>query len=154
MVLGMRGHASSPQEVDVFVNYYVRGRENQSLITSSNKLWEEEAWHPLLQNSVDGTLGNQRIQFGQLEIASAKGARLILWTYWINGRFTTSAMTVKLEGLRSAFGGPQGSALVAISTAVDSDVDTARARLLEAFSALGGLPTDLRAAANLPAETR
>jgi EpsI family protein len=155
MAFGMRKQAALPQDVDVFVNYYATDRDSHSLITSTNKLWDEYYWHPLLQNSVEESLGNQKIQFGQLEIASStKGTKLILWTYWINGRFTTSAMTVKLDGLRSAFGGSKGSALVAISTTVDSDEDSARVRLRQALSALGSLPGALRAAGNLPAEPR
>lgn len=155
LAFGLRKQAALPQDVDVFVNYYATDRDGHSLITSTNKLWDEYYWHPLLQNSLEENLGNRKIQFGQLELASfSKGTRLILWTYWINGRFTTSGMTVKLDGLRSAFGGAKGSALVAISTTVDSDEESARARLEQALSVLGGLPGELRAAGNLPAEPR
>ena len=123
--------------VDVIVDYYAASDDHNNLITSTNKLWDEDTWHPVVEDSITARLGDQDIPMGEVEIASAGVSRLIWWSYASAGRFTTSALTVKLDRLRSF--GTAGSALLTVSTPINSDVDRARARLRRAMAALGGL---------------
>jgi exosortase A len=141
----MRKAGLSP--VDVFVNYYAGGIGSNSLITSTNKLWAEDVWHPLSQGSVEAALGGHKIRLGEAVVSSAGVTRIIWWTYWSNDRFTTKGLDIKLERLRRALSGGGGSALLAISTPVDVDKNRARARLRRALHALGPIATRLETAA-------
>ena len=83
------------------------------------------------------------VHLGEAVISSAGRTRIIWWTYWSGGRFTTKGLDVKLDRLRHALSGGGGSALVAVSTPVDVDKGEARARLRRALAALGTLTARL-----------
>lgn len=129
--------------VDVFVNYYAGGNESHTLISSTNKLWDEDVWHPLSQGTIQAELGGSTLHLGEAVISSAGVVRMIWWTYWSGGHFTTSPVEVKLDGLRQALSNGGGSALLAVSTRVDVDTGEARARLRRALSALGAITARL-----------
>ncbi len=134
----MRGDAFSPP-VDVFVNYYGVSGERRNLISSTNKLWDEEEWHRVAEGEAVATLGTENVRFEELQIASGGLMRLVWWTYSSGGSFTTSGMHVKLDRVKTALLGGRGAALVAVSTPIDVDVESARARLRRALADLGGL---------------
>jgi exosortase A len=129
--------------VDVFVNYYAGGNESHNLISSTNKLWAEDVWHPLSQATTEAELGGRMVRLGEAVISSAGLTRIIWWTYWSGGRFTTSGLDVKLDRLRRALSGGNGSALLAVSTLVDVDTGEARGRLRQALGALGAITVRL-----------
>ena len=132
--------------VDVFVYYYAGGSGSHSLISSTNKLWADDAWHPLSQGRAEAELGGRMVHLGEAEVSSAGLTRIIWWTYWSGGRFTTKGLDVKLDRLRHALSGGGGSALVAVSTPVDVDMREARARLRRALGALGTITARLEQA--------
>jgi exosortase A len=136
LAFSMRGANPFSPPVDVFVDYYGDEAEGHNLISSSNKLWDEDAWHPILQGSQGARIDGQRVQFGELELGNGGVSRLIWWTYVSGRRYTTSALEVKLHRVRAALFGGHGAALIAISTTVDSDLDAARARLRRAAAGL------------------
>jgi exosortase A len=146
MAFAMHKTASFAQDVDVFVNYYADGNGSHNLISSTNKLWKEGVWHPLSQGTAEAVLGGRMVRLGEAVISSAGLTRIIWWTYWSGGRFTTSGLDVKLDRLRHALSGGGGSALVAVSTPVNVDPGEARARLRRALAALGGIVTRLEKA--------
>ena len=129
--------------VDVFVNYYAGRSGSHNLISSTNRLWAEDVWHPLSQGTVEAEMGGRMVHLGEAVISSAGRTRIIWWTYWSGGRFTTKGLDVKLDRLRHALSGGGGSALVAVSTPVDVDKGEARARLRRALAALGTLTARL-----------
>lgn len=120
--------------VDVFVDYYSGAGRN--LISSANKFWDEEVWHPIAERQASAKIGAVPVQFRELQIGSAGVTRLVWWTYVSNGAFTQSGLTVKLDHVKSAFTGGRGAALLALSTPIDGETETARARLREAAAAL------------------
>ena len=142
LAIAMREPGPSTLAVDVFVNYYAA---SHNLISSTNRLWTEDVWHPLSQGTAEAVLGGRTVNFGEAVIGAAATRRIIWWTYWSNGRFTTSGVAVKLDRLRHALSGG-GSALVAVSTPVDIGTDESRARLRQALAALGGIAARLEAA--------
>ncbi|MDE2181813.1 MAG: EpsI family protein [Alphaproteobacteria bacterium] len=144
LAFAMQQADSVDPPVDVLVDYYAENDDGRSLITSTNKLWDEEVWHPVVQNGVRARLGDADIPLGEVEISNGTVSRLIWWTYASGGGFTTSGMIVKLNRLRSL--GGMGASLVAVSTPMDSDLDAARNRLARALRALGGLRRRLGAA--------
>lgn len=141
--------SSASPPADVFVYYYAGRHGGRDLISSTNKIWDEDVWHPVSGVDVNAHLGRAPVRFRELEIVSYGGeARLVWWTYWTNDRFTTSGMQVKLDKLRTAFSGHPGGALIAVSTLVNVDMDVARARLLDASRELGGISAKLDAVAD------
>ena len=139
LTFAMSGADAFAPPVDVFVDYYGNENQGRNLISSTNKLWNEDDWHPVLQDQVTAKLGSDSVRFAELQIANSSTSRLVWWTYASAGRFTTSGLRVKLDRIRTAFSGSGGAALVAISTVMDSDIDAARARLRRAAADLGGL---------------
>jgi EpsI family protein len=92
-------------------------------------------------------VGKTPVPFRELEIASVMQHRLVWWTYWARGKFTTSGLDVKMERLKGAFAGRDGSALVALSVPVESGTEEqARQQLADALSAMGDLPARLERA--------
>jgi hypothetical protein len=71
-----------------------------------------------------------------LKIGSAGVTRLVWWTYVSDGAFTQSGLAVKLDHVKAALTGGRSAALLALSTPVDGETGTARARLREAAAAL------------------
>jgi EpsI family protein len=130
--------------VDVFVYYYGRARGGSTLISSTNKLWDEERWNAASSAKLNAHIGTVPVTFGELEIASSMQRRLVWWTYWARGTFTTSGLDVKLARLKGSFAGQDGSALIAVSVPVESGTeDQARQHLAEAPAAMTDLPARL-----------
>ena len=141
--------SESASAVDVQVFYYSRIQKKTSLISSKNRLWNGAFWHVFESRSVIANLGNQPVRFDENIVSRLSGAsenRIIWSSYWLDGQFTTSALKVKLLQLKGIATRNEGTALVAVSTPIDSTVDDARARLQTALSALGDLPNNLNAA--------
>jgi exosortase A len=145
LALTMREASSGAVPVDVFVNYYSGSNDSHTLISSTNKLWDEDVWHPLSQGTTQAELGGRMLRLREAVIRSTGVTRIIWWTYWSAGHFTTSQIDVKLDSLRQALSGGGGSALLAVSTPVDADTDEARARLRRALGALGAISVRLDA---------
>ncbi len=133
----MRGSNTFSPPVDVFVDYYADEAEGPNLISSTNKMWDEDVWHPIREGWRTARVDGQPVRFRELELGSGGISRLIWWTYADGRRYTTSALDVKLHRVRAALLGGRGAALVAISTIVDADLDAARARLGRAAADLG-----------------
>ena len=129
-------HSDDETAVDVFADYYGGEAEGRNLVSSANKFWDEEVWHPLSERSVAAAIGGKPVVFRELQIRSAAETRLVWWTYVSGGAFTLSGLTVKLDRVKSALAGGSGAALLALSTPVDGETDSARARLRQAAVAL------------------
>lgn len=141
----LKAATSSETPIDVFVYYYAGGRAGPRLIAPSNKMASDPLWVTVVGGRETALLGNLPLQFQELEIQSGSEMRLVWWTYWSKDRFTTSRVGVKLDKLQTTFTHDRGAALLAVSTKVDSDVDSAKARLRAALSALDGMPARLTA---------
>jgi EpsI family protein len=139
-------HEPGALKVDVFVNYYVTGVGDRDLVSSTNRLWNEDAWHPVSRGLNEAVLGQRTVPLHEDVIVAATAKRMIWWTYWSGGRFTTSKLDVKLDRLRGALSSRDSSALVAVSSAVDGDLEQTRARLHRALGALGEIAARLQQA--------
>jgi exosortase A len=141
-----RGSFTRPP-VDVFVYYYGRALVGHSLIESTNRMWDEQRWNAVSSARLTAHVGKAAVPFSELEIASPMQRRLVWWTYWARGKFTTSGLDVKLERLKASFEGKDGSALVAVSVPVESGTEEqAREQLAEALAAMDDLPARLERA--------
>jgi EpsI family protein len=129
--------------VDVAFEYYGRNREGHSLITTLNQLWDPAIWHQVESHAVKARLGDKDVELREAVIASSGEKRIVWSLYWMDGRFTTSPVTIKFLQLKTALTGDEACALVALSTRVDGPVDAARARLEEALASFSDLPQRL-----------
>ena len=125
--------ASPP--VDFFIGYYATERSGHALTAHISHLWEGDLWTPIASGTVRARLEGQDISLQETVITSVAERRMIWTSYWIDGKFTTSTLTVRLRQIRAGLEGHEGEALVAISTIVDDTDDAARRRLTEALQA-------------------
>ena len=139
--------ARATSAVDMAIVYYGRIREGHSLISSTNRLWDGAIWRAVERSRVVAKLGPQTVELDETVIRSLSERRLIWSFYWMDGRFTTSNLTIKLLQLKTAFTGNEASALIAFSTPIDGAVEDARARLKTALASFGDLPKYLVAEA-------
>lgn len=133
--------ASDDSLIDVAIAYYARNRAEHSLIAATNHVWDEDIWHGVETRSLTASFGTDPVRLNEAVIATASQQRLVWWTYWTDGRFTTSATTVKLLQLETAFTGHEAAALIAFSISIDGAVEDARVKLEKALAGLGN-PSD------------
>lgn len=146
LAFAMHRPDSSPLDVDVFVYYYAGKNGIRNLLNPDNKISAEDLWHAVSEGSVETAVGGRDVAVREAVISSGGLMRIVWWTYWTAGRFTTSARVVKLETFRNMFSGNGGAALLALSTPAAGDLAEARARLNRAFEALTGVTSRLERA--------
>jgi len=117
--------------VDVLYTYYQGPAHGTAL--PETQLWDERRYNLVGQAELheQGQDGDYRLR--ELVLSSPGERRLVWWTYWKDGRYTTSNLAVKLLALGDAFKPHTGLAIMAISTVVKNDDEEARARLRTAL---------------------
>jgi len=132
--------------VDLFLGYYARPRPGHSMTAHINRFWNLDAWKLAESGSVTATVGGKPIQLQEWIINSTSERRMVWSCYWVDGRFTTSLLRVKLWQARAALQGHEGQAVLVLSTQMAEAPQDARGRLSEALAALQSLPDSLDAA--------
>lgn len=133
----------SNQPIDLFIVYYAHARAAHALTAHINHLWNGEVWTLSGTGSAPAQIGTQRVQMQEWIVTSPAERRMVWAAYWINGRFTSSPLTVKLLQVPAALQGHEGQAIFALSTGIETTDDDARARLSEAIHALNDIPQRL-----------
>jgi exosortase A len=146
LATGLAPASSSEPQVDLVVDYYGRMREHHSLIASTNRLWDAHVWHLVETNAVTARLGRTQVRFNEAVITAPAEKRLVWSSYWMDGRFTNSALTIKLLQVTTVLTQNEGAALVVMSTPIEGAPEIARERLRLAAQALGNLPNRLTGA--------
>jgi len=95
-------------------------------------------------------LAGMPVQIQEWIISSHYEKRMIWSSYWVDGRFTTSLLKVKLWQSAAALRGHEGQATLILSTQMERGPDDARKRLADALASLSQLPARLDEA-NRPA---
>ena len=129
---------ASGESIDVAVAYYARNRVSRSLVATTNRLWDSGIWRQVDARNLSTHIGRDTVQVKESVITSGPEQRLIWWTYWMDGTFTTSSMTIKLLQLKTVFTGNEAAALIAFSTPIDGAIEDARARLHAGLAGLSG----------------
>jgi exosortase A len=129
--------------VDLYLGYYARPRPGHSMTAHLNKFWEDEAWTLADSGNVTARFANNPIQFQEWIVTAHAEKRMIWSTYWVNGRFTTSLLKVKLMQAAAALQGHEGQAVVVLSTIMDTGPEEARKRLSTALLELDQVPARL-----------
>jgi exosortase A len=126
------------QAFGVHVSYYRDQDYERKLVSSENVLVpsSDAAWVQVASGSASATLGGQTLQVSAATLREQGAAlassneRLQVWRfYWVNGKFTASGITAKLQGaLSRATGQGDDSAIVALYTPLNREVPEAQAR--------------------------
>ncbi|MBC7656353.1 MAG: EpsI family protein, partial [Frankiaceae bacterium] len=129
--------------------YYRNQRNGKALISSTNRLVEEEgSFHVLYPALRDETVGQRSLALRESTVNSPAGTILVWYCYWIDGQFVASNYGGKLLQAKAKllFRGDDGAALL-LSAPYTGDVEQAR-RAMRSFLAdnLGAIETALIAA--------
>jgi len=131
--------------VDLYLAYYGQSGGAHTLTAHINYLWDDKLWTQVRSSTASANLNGHPIAWQETIIASSVGRRMIWSTFWVDGTFTASPLTVKLLQARGILEGHEGQALIAVSTAVSGTDDEARRSLTHALAALGELQPRLDA---------
>jgi exosortase A len=135
--------AATPIPVDLFVGYYARPRPGHSMTAHVNRFWNDQDWTLSNVDAVTVTLAGKPTRFQEWVISSPAERRVVWSSYWVDGRFTTSLLEVKLLQSVAALRGDEGQAVIALSTAMEGTLEDTRARLSRSMAALDQLPAHL-----------
>jgi exosortase A len=126
------------QAVGVHVSYYRDQDYERKLVSSENVLVpsSDAAWVQVTSASTSATLGGQPLQVAAATLReqgtalASSNERLQVWRfYWVNGKFTASGITAKLQGaLSRATGQGDDSAILALYTPLNREIPEAQAR--------------------------
>jgi exosortase A len=136
--------------VDLYLAYYARPRPGHSMTAHVNRFWDPEKWAVSETHSATSPLGGAQVQFQESIISTPIERRMVWSSYWVDGRFATSLLKVKLWQSGAALRGHEGQAVLVISTQMEGTPQEARQRLSQALAALNQLPARLNQA-NRPA---
>lgn len=131
--------------VDLYLGYYARPRPGHSMTAHINRFWEGEAWTLADSGNVTAQFAGNPVPFQEWIVTTHAEKRLIWSTYWVNGRFTTSMLKIRLLGAAAALQGHEGQAVIVLSTIMDAGPEEARKRLSAALPELNQLPARLEA---------
>jgi exosortase A len=121
--------------VDVLLGTYRDEVSSRTASMPENQLWDEREYN--LVRSGDIQAGGK--VFRELVLAGPAERRLVWWTYWKDGRFTSSNLQTRLLAVRNAFGNRTGVALLVLSTPVRAGDAQARATLRSALWIVNGI---------------
>jgi exosortase A len=135
----LTGGAIKDAIVELTVNDYVNAARDGSLISMKSHLWNAEMWTETSSGEIHANLGATPTTFQEHVISSALGERIVWSCYWIDGRTTTSPLTVKLLQLETAVTAHDEAAIIVLSTPVEGPVSEARKQLATVSSSVGGM---------------
>ena len=126
--------------VDFFLDYYRSNAKDHSLVLGLEQLWDERQFNLV---SLSDAAGNAHVpHLTEMILDSGRERRMVWWTYWRAGHFTTSGIQMRWLSLKSALSAPPGSAFVAISVPMRGTREDARKRLRAALWAFSGIPSE------------
>lgn len=129
--------------VDLYLAYYARPRPGRAMTARTNRLWDPDEWNLSEADSLTVPLAGKPVPIQEWIIATRLERRMVWSSYWVDGRFTTSQLKVKLWQAGAALEGHEGQAVIILSTQIEGVPQDARKRLAVAISALTQLPSRL-----------
>jgi EpsI family protein len=134
------GYAGGDGQVDVFVGYYARQSTSRKLPRTLVGLANEDHWRRASRGTARIEIGGEPVTLAT-ERLIGRGTERIVWAvYWVNGRFTSSPLQVKIEQLKSELlGGRRDAAVIVMSAEATPNVRQAEQILSKFGSNLGAL---------------
>jgi exosortase A len=99
----LQTYGDGRQKVHLFVAYYRTQSEGKELIHSGNEVADGRTWSISDHGSASLTLGGGPVQVAATRLLRGERHRLVLSWYWVDGRFTASALGVKLLQAKARF---------------------------------------------------
>lgn len=137
------GKPANTVPIDVAIAYYARNRDGRSLLAARHQPWDPDSWHLVERIAAGARLGADHIPMNEAIIASGSQQRLVWWTYWMGGQFTTSSLTIKLLQLKTTFTGSEDAAMIAFSLPINGATEDAQKQLASALADLTVRPHKL-----------
>jgi len=121
------------KHVELVVAWYPENREGSEMVSSSNALYDKEAWSKIGSEAITISVKGIREEANLLNLVSLSGAqRYVLFWYQLPDRVLRSSVKAKLhQSVDVLFGGEGAGALVILSSTYDKDdEEKVRATLL------------------------
>ncbi len=120
-------YTKGADKLDLYVAYYDYQRQGAELINSENDLAGDRWQHTGIEGTVNLDIAGQDRTFAYIRIVGRGRARIVFYAYWIDDQLAIGSLNAKLMAAKARLlGGDQASAVFAISTDYDGDVDAAR----------------------------
>ena len=129
--------------VALYLGYYARPRPGHTMTAHANNFWQDKAWTLADSGNATAEFAGHPVPFQEWIVTSRTEKRMIWSSYWVNGRFTTSLLKVKLRQAAAMLQGHEGQAVIALSTPMDATPEEARKQLSRALLELNQLPMRL-----------
>jgi EpsI family protein len=129
--------------VNLYLGYYARPRPGHTMTAHANNFWQDKTWTLADSGNATAAFGGSPVPFQEWIVTSRAEKRMIWSSYWVNGRFTTSLLKVKLRQAAAVLQGHEGQAVIALSTPMDATPEEARRQLSRALLELNQLPMRL-----------
>ncbi|RED49866.1 exosortase A [Aestuariispira insulae] len=126
----LRRYELSEGPVDLYVAYYANQAPGREIINYNNTFYDRKlgkiAPDQVREVQVDG----DNVKVIESHIASARGSRLVWHWYWTDGVYVERPVVAKLyQAKTTLLNGDRRTAFIALSTPVNDDLQTVRARL-------------------------
>jgi EpsI family protein len=119
------------QEIDVYAAFYPYQRQDFEIVGWRNRFDDGKVWKKL--TTVDSTvieLAGKPQSVLRTHLRRVGKQRLVLFWYWIDGRFEADPRVAKLRQLKTQLlGSDQSAAVIAVAADYDDTPDEAMARL-------------------------
>ena len=137
---GKRAYRGSDGGLELFVAYYALQNPQREMISFGNS-FAGEGGEPMASNRKQAaSLAGRPIDVIESRIRTGGGTRLIWSWYWVDGRYTASRSLAKmLQAKTNLINGDRRAAAIALSSPVDTDLETVRARMQALLEAAGNL---------------
>lgn len=117
-------------EAHLYVAYFTTQRHGGKIISSQNRIEDEERWRRASTGSAMATVDGQPMMVSKQVLAAGNDRRIAWYFYWVDQHLTASAMRAKLLGARGTLlsGHPQAAVVVIAADVRGTDGD-AEARI-------------------------
>lgn len=132
--------AKGDQQIEVYAAFYPYQRQDFEVVGWRNRLADGKIWQQLTTvNRAVVELEGKTQEVLRTHLRSVGSQRVVLFWYWIDGRFEADPRVAKLRQLKTQLlGGDQSAAVIAVATNYSDAPDEAMGRLR---SFLAGSPS-------------
>lgn len=130
------GYANGDEKVEVYTAYYTDQKQDTEVIGWRNRLSDGEVWVAITTpdsttSLIEGEMRDVgRIHLSRALLSGSEQRRVVLFWYWVDGRFTANPQLAKLYEIKSKLlGGVQSAAVIALASNYRDTPDEAMKKL-------------------------
>ncbi len=126
----MWGYSDGTRQVDLYVAYFARQRQDAEVVNWMNNLAGEEVWQRAGSGTTTVTLEGQEVSADYVRIVAGDRERFVWYWYRVDGHTTGNAYLAKvLEVKAKLLGGEQAAAVIALAADSAGDPKAAHSTL-------------------------